>query len=75
MRRPIQIAQDIRDDWKNITPYAKPYLNAMLTIYNINDMYGCDTAKNIIRYFLANASIWKGETARRIKKELNEMVK
>ena len=69
------IAAEIRKDWKK--PYfgAVPYLNAMMCLDKITDNYGFDSAKSIVLYFLANASSWKGETARRIKKELNAMAK
>ena len=73
--RPLnEIARGIRKDWKN--PYfgARPYLDAMRTLDSINDNYGFDSAKSIVRYFLANASTWRGETARNIKKELKAMV-
>jgi hypothetical protein len=69
------IAAEIRKDWKK--PYfgAVPYLNAMMCLDKITDNYGFDTGKSIVLYFLANAGTWKGETARRIKKELNAMAK
>jgi hypothetical protein len=73
--RPLyEIANDIRKDWKN--PYfgAKPYLDAMASLDSINDNYGWDSADNIVRYFLGNASTWRGETAKAIKKELKAMV-
>jgi hypothetical protein len=69
------IAAEIRKDWKK--PYfgAVPYLQAMMCLDKITDNYGFDTGKSIVLYFLANAGTWKGETARRIKKELNAMAK
>jgi hypothetical protein len=69
------IAAEIRKDWKK--PYfgAVPYLNAMMCLDKITDNYGFDSAKMIVLYFLGNAGTWKGETARRIKKELNAMAK
>lgn len=73
--RPIyEIANDIRKDWKK--PYfgAVPYLQAMYSLNSIDDMYGWDSADMVVRYFLANASTWKGETAKAIKKELKAMV-
>jgi len=73
--RPLyEIAHDIRKDWKN--PYfgAKPYLDAMATLDSIEDNYGLDSAKSIVLYFLGNASTWRGETAKAIKKELKAMV-
>ena len=75
--RPIcEIAREIRSSWgAKIYFGAKPYLNAMLSLNSINDKYMLDDADMIIRYFLANATTWRGEDARRIKKELNSMLK
>ena len=74
--RPLyEVAEEIRKDWKNIYFGAKPYLDAMSCLESINDNYGWDSGKSIVLYFLANASSWRGEVARRIKKELNAMVK
>ena len=74
--RPLyEIARDIRKDWgKKISCYAKPYLDAMACLNSINDNYGWDSADSVVRYFLANASTWRGETAKAIKKELKAMV-
>lgn len=74
--RPIfEIAAEIKSLWKPISPYAKPYLDAMLELESINDVHICDSAKSIILYFLSNASSWRGEDARRIKNELKLLVK
>jgi len=73
--RPLhEIARDIRNDWKN--PYfgAKPYLDAMATLDSIEDYFYMDSAKSIVLYFLGNASTWRGDTAKAIKKELKAMV-
>lgn len=70
-----EIACDIRADWKKIWFGAAPYLTAMREMDKITDDYGMDSAKSIVLYFLSNATTWRGETARRIKKELNAMVK
>ena len=69
------IANDIRADWAK--PYfgAVPYLDAMGTLNSIRDSYYYDDASDIVRYFLANANTWKGETARAIKAELKAMLK
>ena len=74
--RPLyEIARDIRKDWGSKVYFgAKPYLDAMATLDSINDNYGWDSAASIVRYFLANASTWRGETAKKIKKELKAMV-
>lgn len=69
------IAKDIRSDWSTITPYARPYLNAMLSLDKVSDNYYADSGKSVVLYFLSNAASWRGETARRIKAELKEMVK
>ena len=68
------IANEIRNDWKKVSPYAEPYLAAMSQLESINEKYYLDDASSVVLYFLANAGGWRGETARRIKKELKEMV-
>lgn len=72
--RPIrEIAREIEADWKKVNYAARPYLDAMHSISSIDDNYIYDSAESVVLYFLANASSWRGETARRIKKELREM--
>ena len=74
--RPLaNIAWDIIDDWK--TPYfgAVPYIDAMQTLDQITDRFYEDDAEDIVRYFLSNATTWRGETARRIKAELKDILK
>lgn len=74
--RPLNvIAQEIVQDWQKVYFGAQPYLAAMLTLNSIEDNYIMDSGKSIVLYFLANASTWRGEKAREIKKELNAMVK
>ena len=68
-----EIAAEIRRDWTNPNYAAKPYLDAMRQLGGINENYGCDSAKSVVLYFLCNASTWRGETAKRIKKELKKM--
>jgi hypothetical protein len=69
------IALDIRKAWPK--PYfgAVPYLNAMLSLDAMTNMYGCDSADSVVAYFLSNATTWRGADARRIKAELNAMLK
>lgn len=75
-KRPInEIAGEIRKSWKNIYFGAKPYLDAMDFLTNIDDVYGIEQASSIINYFLSNASSWRGDDARRIKLELNNLLK
>lgn len=79
--RPIyKIVQDIRNDWRKdgkprINFAAVPYLEAMDTLTLITDKHGADDAKYIITYFLSNATSWRGEVAKKIKAELNAMLK
>lgn len=74
--RPIyEIAREVRNDWRKVSPYAKPYLDAMDSLDKISDPYFADSGKSIVIYFLANAAAWRGEKARAIKAELNKMVK
>lgn len=70
-----EIVQEIRKDWKNVYFGAVPYLNAMEELKSIDDTYGLDSGKSIVIYFLANAQTWRGEVARRIKKQLNSLIK
>ena len=74
MRQVCEIAREIRGNWPKVNYAAEPYLSAMETIGGINEMYYADTAKSIVGYFLANATSWRGETAKRIKVELKEMI-
>jgi hypothetical protein len=74
MRNISEIAREIRADWTNVYFGAKPYLQAMECIHAPSDPYHADNGKTIILYFLSNASTWRGDTAKRIKKELREMV-
>lgn len=69
------IARDISRDWTK--PYfgAVPYLDAMHRLQSISDKYYFDTAESVVRYFLANATTWKGDTARAIKAELKALLK
>jgi hypothetical protein len=46
----------------------------MACLESVNDNYGWDSGKSIVLYFLGNASSWRGEVAREIKKELKSMV-
>lgn len=69
------IAQVIRNDWKKIYFGAVPYLNAMASLNSINDNYHEDTARSVVKYFLANAQTWRGETAKAVKQKLNQLVK
>ena len=74
-RKLYRIAAEIRVKWgAKISPYAMPYLLAMLHLEDINSKYYEDSASSIVSYFLANATGWRGEDARRIKAELRGML-
>lgn len=75
MRPLYTIAREIRADWKKVSPYAAPYLQAMSYLNSVDDNYILDSGRSIVSYFLANAGSWRGETAKRIKAELKTMVK
>ena len=68
------IARDIRTSWKPVHPWAAPYVDAMLTLGSIDDMYFEDSAREIVVRFLGNATMWRGEKARSIKAELKAML-
>ena len=74
MRNLSVIACDIHSDWVKPNYAAKPYLDAMRGLQSIDDAYGMDSARSIVRYFLANASAWRGDKARAIKTELKGML-
>jgi hypothetical protein len=68
----------IRADWrhtsKNGVNYAaEPYLTAMQSLNVVNPreaQYGLDPGDEIVAYFLANATSWRGDVARSVKAEL-----
>jgi hypothetical protein len=78
--RPIHvIAREITRVWRDKDGNSKvyfgavPYLQAMHGLSDITDTYGYDDAKDVVMYFLSNASTWRGEDAKRIKQELKKM--
>lgn len=69
------IAANIENAWPKVNYAARPYLDAMYSLKSINDDYYQDSAKSVVRYFLANASTFKGEAAKSLKTELKAMLK
>lgn len=69
------IARLVEQDWKKVYFGAVPYLQAMATMHSVNDAYGLDPGREIILYFLSNASTWRGETARAVKAELKRRMR
>jgi len=64
------IAIIIERDWKKVNYAARPYLDAMRELSSIDEPYFYDTGESVVRYFLANAGSWRGDTARAVKAEL-----
>jgi len=76
MTRPLYaIASEIHKYWEGVNYAAKPYLQAMHHLDAITEVYGFDSGRSIVLYFLGNAKAFKGEHARRIKTELKELLK
>lgn len=75
MRTINQIASEIENSWTNVNYAARPYLDAMHTLTNINDNYMFDSGRSVVLYFLANANSWRGDKAKAIKAELKAMMK
>ncbi len=74
MRTLHEIAGEIRRDWKKVYFGAVPYLEALECMESPQGNFGADSGREIVLYFLSNATSWKGETARRIKAELKGMI-
>ena len=77
MTRPIHvIANEVWNDWGEKVNYAaRPYLEAMDALDKITDNYYEDSGSSVVAYFLGNSNSWRGDTARRVKAELNAMLK
>jgi hypothetical protein len=73
--RPLySIARDIRRAWPKVNYAAAPYLDAMGALNSINDKYLYDDGRGIVRYFLANAAAFRGDTAKALKAELKALL-
>ena len=70
-----QLADVIDRDWKNVSPHARPYLDAMRSLRTMDDKYGLDSADEIIARFLGNATGWRGDKARQVKAELKRRLR
>jgi hypothetical protein len=69
------IAKLIIKDWGVPNYAAKPYLIAMNELQTLNSQYGLDSGASIVRYFLANASSYRGPIAKAVKAELRLRLK
>jgi hypothetical protein len=72
-RKICVIARDIYKHWPKVNYAAKPYLDAMLNLSDINDTYYLDSGRSMVLYFLANAGTWRGPEAKAIKAELKAL--
>ena len=68
------IAQEIEEKWSNVSPYARPYLDAMKSLYSPHQPYYEDSGESIVLYFLSNAQHWRGDDAKRINSELKGLL-
>ena len=78
--RPLSIiANDINNDYaargKPVHYSAKPYVDAMRTLYSLDDVYYDDSARSVVLYALSNLTSWRGDTAKSVKAELKDMLK
>lgn len=69
------IAAEIRKSWPKVNYAAKPYLDAMSSLTSVHESYGMDSGRSMVQYFLANASTFRGEDAKRLKAELKALLK
>lgn len=72
------LANVIMYDWRQAKSGvyfgAEPYIVAMMALESVEDYYGLDSGDMIVRYFLTNASGWRGDVARAVKAELRKRV-
>lgn len=69
-RPPCEIAWEIRRVWRNPHYAAVPYLSALSMLGSAQEDYYEDRGKDVALRFLANASFFRGDDARRLKAEL-----
>jgi hypothetical protein len=76
-----QLAAEILVDWKESPSSAfyriqsMPYVEAMLTMRTCEDRYGLEWGDMVVARALNALHQWRGETARKVKAELNEHLK
>lgn len=67
--------RDFPNKWRERFYGAVPYLDAMFSLNSIKDRYIEDSGYSVVAYFLSNVTTWRGEDAKRIKAELNAILK
>jgi peptidoglycan hydrolase-like protein with peptidoglycan-binding domain len=70
-----QLAALADEDWVQVSPHARPYLDAMKSLTSTRQAYGADRGSDIVMYFLSNATSWRGDVARKVKAELKRRVR
>ena len=75
-----ELARIASRNWKQSSPKgiyfgAKPYLSAMGALDSTRDNFGADSGREIVAYFLSNATTWRGPIAAAVKAELNKRLK
>ena len=70
----FEIAEDIYQNWPNISVGAWPYLYAMQQLCTLKDRFFQDSARSVVLYFLSNSSTWRGPIAKQIKNELKQIL-
>ena len=75
MTRPLyeianEIVADYSDRGKSLPDAARAYVDPMRCLSSMDDAYGYDDAETVVIYALSNLNGWRGETARRVKREL-----
>lgn len=75
MRALHEIAKEIRADWQTINNGgAREALECMEKMGDIAERSGgSSNGYSVVSEFLTNSMGWRGETARRVKKELRKM--
>jgi hypothetical protein len=68
------IVTDFRGKGKPLPYAAEPYISAMLSLTDITDNYGADSATGIVAYALSNLSGWRGDVAKAVKAELRKRI-
>lgn len=66
-----EIIRDHQLQGKGLYFGAVPYVEAMKSLDKLEDHFFEDSGRDIVIYALSNLATWRGETARRVKAELN----
>jgi hypothetical protein len=75
MSTPRALALRIREEWPNISPFAKPYVDAMALCETWDSPYCAEDARSMGLYFLVNAAGFRGSAAKEIKAQIKAAVK